>query len=445
MTKYQKQPWKIEKSKDIFNRTFKSKNIKMNTLKFITSGNVDDGKSTLIGRLLYDSDSIHTDQLGILKKQTKVEGIDIDLSLITDGLRAEREQGITIDVAYKYFSTKKRKFIIADAPGHEQYTRNMITGASNVDLIILLIDARTGITTQTKRHSSIAALMGIKNAIVAINKIDLVDYDEDIYNTIVHEFESLLPTLKFNKVDYIPISAFLGDNVVSPSKKTPWYDGPTILDLLEKTETLTKIDHPFRFQVQYVIRPKDDNLHDYRGFAGKILSGEIAVGDPIYVGPNKITTKITRIEKNLVDVDHAFSDDNVILHIADDVDLSRGDQFNKTKGIQPLESKEISTWITWFDDSPMQMNKTYLVQHNHKLVRAKISKIKHKWNINTWEFEDTSEIKLNDIAQIDLRLNAPIFYDTFEEVASNGRAILIDENSHNTVGALLFYHENKVQ
>ncbi|HMP31518.1 MAG TPA: GTP-binding protein, partial [Saprospiraceae bacterium] len=205
----------------------------MNTLKFITSGNVDDGKSTLIGRLLYDSDSIHTDQLGILKKQTKVEGVDIDLSLITDGLRAEREQGITIDVAYKYFSTKKRKFIIADAPGHEQYTRNMITGASNVDLIIILIDARTGITTQTKRHSSIASLMGIKNAIVAVKKNDLVNYDEATYFSIVEEFKRLLPSLNFNKVDYLPISAFLGDNVVSQSQKTPWYNGPTILDLLE--------------------------------------------------------------------------------------------------------------------------------------------------------------------------------------------------------------------
>ncbi len=414
----------------------------MNTLKFITSGNVDDGKSTLIGRLLYDSDSIHTDQLGVLKKQTKVEGVDIDLSLITDGLRAEREQGITIDVAYKYFSTKKRKFIIADAPGHEQYTRNMITGASTVDLIILLIDARTGITTQTKRHSNIASLMGIKNAIVAVNKIDLVNYSEDRYNEIINEFQSLLPNLNFTTINYLPISAFIGDNVVSKSDKTPWYQGPPILELLENAEINEPIDQPLRFQVQYVIRPKEDTLHDYRGFAGRILSGTISVNDAVIVGPQKISTTVIKIEQNRVEVNTATVGDNVILHIADDVDLSRGDHFSKVEDVQPLETKEVNAMISWFDDNPILLNKTYLVQHQHKTVRAKIAEIGRKWDINNWTFEETTDIKLNDIAQIKLRLNNALFIDNFEENASNGKAILIDENTYNTVGALLFKNEN---
>ena len=410
----------------------------MNTLKFITSGNVDDGKSTLIGRLLYDSDSVHSDQLGILKKQTKVEGVEIDLSLITDGLRAEREQGITIDVAYKYFSTQNRKFIIADAPGHEQYTRNMITGASNVDLIVILIDARNGITSQTKRHSNIASLMGIKNAIVAINKIDLIGYDENRYNDIKNEFNQLLDHLNFKNVTYIPISAFVGDNVVSKSKLTPWYDGQTLLDLLENTEIETEKNEPFRFQVQYVIRPKEDALHDYRGYAGKVLSGTIQKNDLVITGSNKISSKIIRIEKNLEDVEYAEAGDNIILHLENDIDLSRGDQISKTKDPQPMETKEVSAWLTWFDDTPLQQNKPYLIQHNHKIVRAKIAEIKTKWNINTWEHIETNEVKLNDIAQVGLKLNAPLFYDYFEDISANGKAILIDENTYNTVGALLF-------
>ena len=410
----------------------------MNTLKFITSGNVDDGKSTLIGRLLYDSDSVHSDQLGILKKQTKVEGVEIDLSLITDGLRAEREQGITIDVAYKYFSTQNRKFIIADAPGHEQYTRNMITGASNVDLIVILIDARNGITSQTKRHSNIASLMGIKNAIVAINKIDLIGYDENRYNDIKNEFNQLLDHLNFKNVTYIPISAFVGDNVVSKSKLTPWYDGQTLLDLLENTEIETEKNEPFRFQVQYVIRPKEDALHDYRGYAGKVLSGTIQKNDLVITGSNKISSKIIRIEKNLEDVEYAEAGDNIILHLENDIDLSRGDQISKTKDPQPMETKEVSAWLTWFDDTPLQQNKPYLIQHNHKIVRAKIAEIKTRWNINTWEHIETNEVKLNDIAQVGLKLNAPLFYDYFEDISANGKAILIDENTYNTVGALLF-------
>jgi sulfate adenylyltransferase subunit 1 len=241
----------------------------MNTLRFITAGNVDDGKSTLIGRLLYDSDSIHTDQLGVLQKQTKQEGVDIDLSLITDGLRAEREQGITIDVAYKYFSTSKRKFIIADAPGHEQYTRNMITGASNSDLIIVLVDARNGITDQTKRHASVGSLMGIKKAIIAINKIDLLNYSEEVFNQIKNDFEAIKSELNYNEIIYIPVSALVGDNVVTTSENTPWYNGKSILQTLESVELDGTEDLEARFQVQWVIRPKDEDNHDYRGYADK--------------------------------------------------------------------------------------------------------------------------------------------------------------------------------
>ena len=235
----------------------------MKTLRFITAGNVDDGKSTLIGRLLYDSDSIHTDQLGVLQQQTKQEGVDIDLSLITDGLRAEREQGITIDVAYKYFSTKKRKFIIADAPGHEQYTRNMITGASNSDLIIILVDARKGITVQTKRHASIGSLMGIKKAVIAINKIDLVNYSEEIFTAIKNDFAKISAELLFDEIVYIPVSALVGDNIVTKSEKTPWYSGKALLETLEEIEPKSSINLASRFQVQWVIRPKDEENHDY--------------------------------------------------------------------------------------------------------------------------------------------------------------------------------------
>ena len=272
----------------------------MNTLKFITAGNVDDGKSTLIGRLLYDSNSIHTDQLGVLEKRKSNEEDEIDLSLITDGLRAEREQGITIDVAYKYFSTAKRKFIIADAPGHEQYTRNMITGASNSELIIILVDARKGITSQTKRHASIGSLMGIKKAIIAINKIDLVDYSQDIFEKIKNDFQQIQDQLNYDEVTFIPVSALVGDNIVEKSAKTPWYNGETLLHQLETVSIETDKSLAARFQVQWVIRPKDEEHHDYRGYAGQILSGVYKVGDSIKVYPSNIESKIVKIERHLV-------------------------------------------------------------------------------------------------------------------------------------------------
>ncbi|WP_329805803.1 sulfate adenylyltransferase subunit 1 [Flavobacterium facile] len=409
----------------------------MNTLRFITAGNVDDGKSTLIGRLLYDSDSIHTDQLGVLKKQTKQEGVDIDLSLITDGLRAEREQGITIDVAYKYFSTKKRKFIIADAPGHEQYTRNMITGASNSDLIIILVDARKGITEQTKRHASIGSLMGIKKAIIAINKIDLLNYSEATFNQIKADFESIKSELNFNEIHYIPVSALVGDNIVTKSENTAWYEGKALLETLESIEVETTEDLASRFQVQWVIRPKEEAYHDYRGYAGLVLSGNYKVGDTVIILPANMATKIIKIEKNLESIQVAKAGDNIVLHFENNIDISRGDSVVLYHQL-PIESTQINSWISWLDNTPLQVGKTYLLQHRFKNVRVKIQEVNQKWNINDWEFTNETEIKLNDIAQIRLRTNQPLFYDTFDKNPKSGNAILIDETSNNTVGALMF-------
>ena len=409
----------------------------MKTLRFITAGNVDDGKSTLIGRLLYDSDSIHTDQLGVLQKQTKQEGVAIDLSLITDGLRAEREQGITIDVAYKYFSTKNRKFIIADAPGHEQYTRNMITGASNSDLIIILVDARKGITEQTKRHASIGSLMGIQKAILAVNKIDLVNYSEDIFNQIKTDFESLKSELNYKEIVYIPLSALAGDNVVTKSEFTPWYNGKALLQILEEIEIDSTINLVSRFQVQWVIRPKDEKYHDYRGYAGLVLSGSYEIGDKVSILPVSIETRILKIEKNNIEVEKAIAGENVVLHFENNIDISRGDTIVK-KGEFPITSTQILTWISWLDNSELQLGKTYLLQHRFKTVRVKIQSIDQKWNINDWEFVPATSIKLNDIAQVTLKTNQPLFYDTFADNPKSGNAILIDETSFNTVGALMF-------
>ena len=409
----------------------------MNTLKFITAGNVDDGKSTLIGRLLYDSNSIHTDQLGVLEKRKSNEEDEIDLSLITDGLRAEREQGITIDVAYKYFSTAKRKFIIADAPGHEQYTRNMITGASNSELIIILVDARKGITSQTKRHASIGSLMGIKKAIIAINKIDLVDYSQDIFEKIKNDFQQIQDQLNYDEVTFIPVSALVGDNIVEKSAKTPWYNGETLLHQLETVSIETDKNLAARFQVQWVIRPKDEEHHDYRGYAGQILSGVYKVGDSIKVYPSNIESKIVKIERHLEEVQHAEAGENVVIHLENNIDISRGDSIVKTSE-EPQTTNEPKAWICWLDNNALQQGKTYVLQHRFHSVRAKIKTIDQQWDINNWEFIPSEEIKLNDIGQVVLKTNQPLFFDSFKENIHTGNAILIDETTKNTVAALMF-------
>ena len=409
----------------------------MNTLKFITAGNVDDGKSTLIGRLLYDSNSVHTDQLGVLEKKKSHQNDAIDLALITDGLRAEREQGITIDVAYKYFSTDKRKFIIADAPGHEQYTRNMITGASNSELIIILVDARNGITAQTKRHASIGSLMGIKKAIIAINKIDLVDYSEDIFNTIKSDFEAISNQLNYDETIFIPVSALVGDNIVEKSTNTPWYNGDTILETLENIELHSNDNQPARFQVQWVIRPQEEDLHDYRGYAGQIQTGQLSVGDEVKIFPSDISSKIVRIERHLKDVQTALAGENIVIHLADDIDISRGNTIVKSSE-EPIQSNQIKSWVCWLDNTPLQQGKTYLLQHRFNNVRAKIQSIEQLWDIHNWVLNDGNEIKLNDIGQIILKTNQPLFYDTFKNNVHTGNAILIDETTNNTVAALMF-------
>ncbi len=408
----------------------------MNTLRFITAGNVDDGKSTLIGRLLYDSGSIHTDQLGILQKQSKLQD-DIDLSLITDGLRAEREQGITIDVAYKYFATARRKFIIADAPGHEQYTRNMITGASNSDLIILLIDARKGITAQTRRHASIASLMGIKKAIVAINKIDLVNYDQNVFDNIVAAFASLKAELAFDQVHYIPVSALKGDNIVNTTNNTAWYKGKSLIELLEGIELNENKNALPRFQVQWVIRPKEEAYHDYRGYAGKIISGQYKVGDEVKILPANITTSISKIERHQQAVDTAYAGENVVLHLEDNIDISRGDSIiPKSENINAAQN--FRTWLSWLDNAPLQKEKTYLLQHRFKTVRVKVDSIDQLWDVNNWAFKDAANIRLNDIAQVSIRANQGLVVDSMESNTANGYGILIDESSHQTVAAIMF-------
>lgn len=410
----------------------------MDTLKFITAGNVDDGKSTLIGRLLYDSHSIHTDQLGVLQKQSKniSKNSDIDLALVTDGLRAEREQGITIDVAYKYFATDKRKFIIADAPGHEQYTRNMVTGVSNSDLIIILIDARHGVTTQTKRHASIGSLIGLKKAIVAINKMDLEDYSEEIFTQIKNDFEALLPQLNYDEVHYVPISALVGDNIVSLSENTPWYKGQSILSLLETITIASQANLPARFQVQYVIRPQEETLHDYRGYAGLVLSGKYKVGDDITILSANISTKIVRLERDLTDVNEVIAGENVVIHLADNIDISRGDSFILAND-EVLQNNKFTSWICWLDQQNLQLGKPYILQHRFKSTRVKIKAITQRWDVNNWEFIAADQIGLNDIAQIEIQSNQPLVYDVFTDNNQTGNAILIDETTHNTVGALM--------
>ena len=412
----------------------------MNILRFITAGSVDDGKSTLIGRLLYDSKSILADQLEALEQQSKNKNDDgIDLAIITDGLRAEREQGITIDVAYRYFATPKRKFIIADAPGHTQYTRNMITGASNSELIIILVDARNGVTEQTRRHSIIASLLNIPEVVVAVNKMDLVSYSEEVFNNIKQEYEEIAKRLGLKSVHYFPISAFVGDNVVNTTEAMPWYKGNSLLDFLETVEiSKDNYDQP-RFQVQYVIRPQTEALHDYRGYAGEVISGTYRKGDAIIVEPEGITTKLSKIEYNGEEVAEAKAGDPVVLHIEDDIDISRGDYFAK-QGAEPQQGQDIEAIVCWMDKRELREGNKYLLQQRSKLVKAIVKEIEYKIDVNTLnQTEGVESVKLNEIAKIRLKTASPLVYDTFQSNPPMGSAILIDETSNATVGAVMIY------
>jgi sulfate adenylyltransferase subunit 1 len=411
----------------------------MDLLRFITAGSVDDGKSTLIGRLLYDSKSILVDQLETLKKQSKnTTHSDIDLALLTDGLRAEREQGITIDVAYKYFSTPKRKFIIADAPGHIQYTRNMITGASNADCIIILVDARNGVIEQTRRHSIIAALLQIPHVIVAINKMDMVDYDKVVYDAIVEQYEALAAQLQLTDVYYIPMSALKGDNIITSSPEFLWYKGEALLPYLENLEvTHGTTASPSRFQVQYVIRPQSDDLHDYRGYAGKVSNGTYAVGDAVRILPSGLTSSILALEVSGKKVNEAYAGQSIILHLQDDVDVSRGDAIVKLTELPKLE-QEFEALMCWMDAKELAEGNKYLLQQGSRRVKAVVKEIAYKLDVNTLEQHPSPQsVTLNDVVKVRIKTAEPLAFDGFQTLATNGTAILIDQTSNMTAGALL--------
>lgn len=413
--------------------------INMDILRFITAGSVDDGKSTLIGRLLYDSKSILVDQLEALEKQSKNKNADgIDLAILTDGLRAEREQGITIDVAYRYFSTPNRKFIIADAPGHVQYTRNMITGASNSQLIIILIDARQGVIEQTRRHSIIASLLKMKRVVVAVNKMDLVDYSEDVFNSIKKDYDQVANSLGLKNVAYFPISAFNGDNIVDKSEKMTWFNDEPLLTFLENVEVNEDVDYEnARFQVQYVIRPQTEELHDYRGYAGQIISGTYKKGDRITILPENIETTISKVETGGNEVDEVFALQPAVLHLQDDIDVSRGDFFVKSEN-KPRVENEFEALVCWLDKRELSEGNKYFIQHKSRLIKTVVKEIEYKIDVNTLQQTPVSDsVKLNEIVKVRLKTASPLVFDAFEKNNSTGSAILVDETSNSTVGAVM--------
>ncbi|MBX5438929.1 MAG: GTP-binding protein [Thermoflavifilum sp.] len=411
----------------------------MDLLRFTTSGSVDDGKSTLIGRLLYDSESIFIDQLQALQRASKHRGSEqLDLALITDGLRAEREQGITIDVAYKYFSTAKRKFIIADTPGHIQYTRNMVTGASTANLAIILVDARQGVVEQTLRHTIIATMLQIPHLVLCINKMDLVQYSEDRFYEIVHAYQEAIKKLQVKDVYYIPISALHGDNVVYKSDRMPWYTGKPLLTYLEEVPIALDINQDIaRFPVQYVIRPQEDAYHDYRGYAGKIISGAFHEGQAVSVWPSGWQSTIDRIEYAQQAIASARAPQSVVILLKDDLDISRGDMITPADQ-PPTLTQDVVATICWMDSTPLKTGDKLLLQHGPAVVRCVVKHIAYKININSLSQEDAGgSLQLNDVARVHIRTAKPIAIDPYAVNRANGSAILINETSFNTVGACL--------
>jgi sulfate adenylyltransferase subunit 1 len=410
----------------------------MELLRFFTAGNVDDGKSTLIGRLLYDSKSISTDIIETLTRQSKTSGLDtgIDLALLTDGLRAEREQGITIDVAYKYFSTEKRKFIIADTPGHIQYTRNMFTGASNADLAIILVDARNGITDQTKRHSILSSILGIPHVLVCVNKMDLVDFSQERFEQIEKDYTEFAKPLNLKNISFIPASALAGDNVVEPSTKMNWYKGETLIKFLENVSiSENNSNEASRFQVQYVIRPQTNDLHDYRGYAGKILSGSYKKGDKVLVLPSNIETTIEKLEKHQAEIEVANVFDPVVIHLKDDVDISRGSTIVKINET-PKTEHELNATICWMDNNAFQPGQKFILQQNSFRTKTVVKEVIGKIDIHSFkELESDGAMKLNDICKVFLKTAEPISFDAYSENRATGSFILINENTNNTVAA----------
>lgn len=407
-------------------------------LRFTTAGSVDDGKSTLIGRLLYDSKSIFEDQLESVSNTSAKKGHDgVDLALFTDGLKDEREQGITIDVAYRYFTTPKRKFIIADTPGHIQYTRNMVTGASTANAAVILIDARHGVIEQTKRHSFIASLLNIPHLIVCINKMDLVDYSEEVYSKIVGQFEEFSSKLLMKDVRFIPISALLGDNVVNQSKNMDWYQNGTLLSTLENlhiSSDINKIDA--RLPVQTVLRPQNKEYRDYRGYAGRIASGIYRVGDEIAVLPSGFTSKIRSIHSGEHEMEEVYAPMSVAVTLEDDIDVSRGDMIVK-KNNQPEQEQEFDVMLCWLNNNAMKDRAKYTIMHTSNEERAMIKKIIYKMDINSFERnnEDKNGLEMNEIARVKIRCTRPLMIDSYRENRNSGSLILIDEVTNETVAA----------
>lgn len=413
------------------------KYLDMDMLRFTTAGSVDDGKSTLIGRLLYDSKSIFDDQMEKIEESSRKKGDDYtNLALLTDGLSAEREQGITIDVAYRYFSTPNRKFIIADTPGHVQYTRNMVTGASTASLAVILVDARNGVIEQTCRHSFIASLLQIKHIVLCVNKMDLVDYSEERFKEIREEFKTFSSKLDVPDIHYIPISALYGDNVVDKSDNMPWYGGSTLLYTLENVQVDSDHNHvDSRFPVQWVTRPQSTDYPDYRGYAGQVAGGVFKPGDEVIALPSGFTSKIDTIETFENEEEEAFTPMSVTMTLEDDIDISRGDMLAKPDN-QPTVGQDIDLMICWLNEEPLNPNGKYALKHTTKEARCLIKDVKYKVDINTLHrVEGDNEIGLNDIGRIKIRTTEPLFYDSYKRNRKTGSLILIDEYTNETVGA----------
>ncbi|ANC32857.1 sulfate adenylyltransferase subunit CysN [Isoptericola dokdonensis] len=407
-------------------------------LRFATAGSVDDGKSTLIGRLLFDSKTIFEDQLDSVEKVSQDRGNDYtDLALLTDGLRAEREQGITIDVAYRYFTTPKRKFIIADTPGHIQYTRNMVTGASTADVALILVDARKGVIEQSRRHTFLATLLGVPHIVVCVNKMDLVDYSEEVFESIRKEFTEFASRLRVPDLTFIPISALVGDNVVNRSENTPWYDGSPLLSHLERLHVASDrnlVD--VRFPVQYVIRPQSHEARDYRGYAGTVASGVMKPGDRVVALPSGLETTIESIDTADGPVAEAYPPMSVTVRLADEIDISRGDMIARPNNT-PAALQEIDAQICWMDESaPLVKGKKYAIKHTTRWARAMVKDVSYRVDVNTLHRdEDVTEIKLNEIGRIKLRVTVPLFVDPYQQNRHTGSFILVDESTNKTVAA----------
>ncbi len=406
-------------------------------LRFITAGSVDDGKSTLIGRLLHDSKSIFEDQFSAISKTSEKRGMAaVDLSLLTDGLQAEREQGITIDVAYRYFATPKRKFIIGDTPGHEQYTRNMVTAASTANLAIILVDARKGVLTQTRRHTYLASLVGVPHIVLAVNKMDMVDHAQERFDAICAEYRQFAAQLELHDIHCIPLSALNGDMVVERGDNLDWYRGPALLELLETIE----IDHDvntvdFRFPVQWVCRPQTEEYHDFRGFMGRIESGEIAVGDEVTVLPSGRTSRVKEIVTYDGKLQHAYAPQSVTLTLADEIDISRGDMLVKSGVHPPRVEKEFGAMLCWLSEAPLDRNRKYLVKHTTRTAKCLFSRLDYRVDVNTLERHETATLNMNDIACVALKVQQPLVFDHYLTDHGTGSFIVIDEATNNTVAA----------